>query len=87
MGEYYEYRDTSCREHTVYTYPDTYIERSAFLALELVGTGYVLKNLATQNFLDRITWIWDLLLGIVIALSRVESSHKFKVSITYLYFY
>jgi hypothetical protein len=55
--------------------PDDYTADSTFLVIELGDAGVELENYQ----LDTVEKVWDILLGIIIALARAELSNEFEV--------
>jgi serine/threonine-protein kinase haspin len=55
--------------------PSSYIEESAFLVIELGDAGLALENIKIKD-LDQ---VWDVFIGVVMALSRGEVANEFEV--------
>ncbi|RDW59822.1 hypothetical protein BP6252_12909 [Coleophoma cylindrospora] len=82
--EGYEEED---RDYTAYfPSPDSYSEDAVFLFLELGDAGVVLDDLekslehhkCPKKGLEHVEWVWDILLGAVIALARAEELFNFE---------
>jgi serine/threonine-protein kinase haspin len=55
--------------------PSSYIEGSTFLVIELGDAGLALENIEIKN----IDQVWDVFVGVVMALSRGEVANEFEV--------
>jgi serine/threonine-protein kinase haspin len=58
-----------------FPHPDDYTRQSVFLVIELGDAGQVLEDLAMEH----LEQVWDILLGIIIALARAEDTNEFEV--------
>jgi serine/threonine-protein kinase haspin len=55
--------------------PSSYIEESTFLVIELGDAGLALENIGIE-YIDQ---VWDVFIGVVMALSRGEVANEFEV--------
>ena len=55
--------------------PSSYIEESTFLVIELGDAGLALENIEIKD----IDQVWDVFIGVVMALSRGEVANEFEV--------
>jgi serine/threonine-protein kinase haspin len=55
--------------------PSSYIEESTFLVIELGDAGLALENIGI-GYIDQ---VWDVFIGVVMALSRGEVANEFEV--------
>jgi serine/threonine-protein kinase haspin len=60
--------------------PDTYTSSSVFLVIELDDAGDALDDID----IDSVDAIWDILLGVIIAVSKAETAYEFEVSCEFM---
>ncbi|KAF7863113.1 hypothetical protein EAF04_007196 [Stromatinia cepivora] len=57
-----------------FPHPNKISKHAVFLAIELGDAGHVLENYSIKN----VNQLWDIFLGVVIALARAEIEHEFE---------
>jgi serine/threonine-protein kinase haspin len=62
-------------EESMFPDPDVFGPTSTFLVIELGDAGRELND----EPMKQIEQVWDVLLGVIIALSRAEATHEFEV--------
>ncbi len=71
----YEQWETQDKNYSNFPHPTKYSDRSFFLVVELGDAGSVLEEYEITS----IDEVWDIFLGVVMALARAESSNEFEV--------